>query len=396
MSMTQLRPRFLLITLIVICILGGMEVDLFVPSIPEIQKSFHLSAFSVQLLISINFIAYSIALLFAGALGDRFNRRYIMLSGTIIFVLGSVLCVFSHNFTWLLLGRFFQGIGIAAPSALCFPEIVDHYPVEKQAGLIGIINGFTTTAMAFAPVIGSYVVLFWHWRFCFVVLLCMGIISFLLSWLFLPHRKGNPKVLLSPKAYAVIVKSPVACVFTLALSVLVVPYWLFIAMSPILYMEDLDVSLHLFGFYQGALAAVFSILSFLSPKILSALGQRRCLKYGMVLCVITTFLMLLITITRLHHPFWITVVMMFAILTVLFPINILLPLAIEVIPSAKSRMSAYIMSLRLLITAIAIQVVSYIYNDTLFYISLAMFLAFLVFIGLMLLIYHKKWIELHT
>jgi DHA1 family bicyclomycin/chloramphenicol resistance-like MFS transporter len=392
--MKQLRARCLLITLIVICILGGMEVDLFVPSIPEIQESFHLSAFSVQLLISINFIAYSVSLLFAGTLGDRFNRRYIMLSGTLIFVLGSVLCVLSPNLTGLLLGRFFQGIGIAAPSALCFPEIVDHYPIEKQAALIGIINGFTTIAMAFAPVIGSYMVLFWHWRFCFVVLLVIGIISLLMSWLFLPHRKGNPKVELSPKAYAVIIKSPVAFVFTLALSVLVVPYWLFIAMSPILYMEDLNVPLHLFGFYQGALAAAFSILSFLSPTILSALGQRRCLKYGMVLCAMTTFLMLVITLTRLHHPFWITAVMMFAILAVLFPINILLPLAIEVIPNAKSRMSAYIMSLRLFITAIAIQIVSYVYNDTLFYISFAMFLTFLVFMGLMVLLYRKKWIVL--
>lgn len=381
-------------TIVIISILCGAEVDLFTPGLPEIREYFSLSHFMLQLLLSVNFIAYCIFCLFAGALGDHFNRRTIILLGLWIFALGSFFCVFAPNFTVLLIGRFLQGMGVACPFALLFAEIMDSYPREKQAGLLAVINGITTIAMAFAPVVGSYVNLFFDWRGNFSLLLILSLLCLVLGHITLPQRKGDPSISLSPLAYLPLLKSPPVLTLTSAISFLVVPYWLFIAMSPILYMESFGVPLQHFGFYQGLIAIVFSILSFLSPRILAVLGQRRCLLYGFILCLISWILILLMTLLNAKQPLLITLIMAFTSIAVLFPITILFPLVVEIIPNAKGRSTALVLSVRLMLTAVVLQTVSYFYQGTIFPIGLAMVLCYLLFFSAVVLLYKNNWINL--
>ncbi|HRE30532.1 MAG TPA: MFS transporter, partial [Candidatus Berkiella sp.] len=243
-------------------------MDLFTPSFPELQSVFQLSPVMVQLMLSVNFIAYCICCLFAGTLGDRYNQRYVMLFSLALFVIGSVFCVNAHHYMELLLGRFLQGIGIAAPCTLSFVIIADEYPIEKQPGLMGTLNGLTTMAMACAPVLGSYVSLYASWRGNFFILLVFGLICLAISWFAIPHRKGDPHVSLSLKAYLPLLRSPSLLAYIAAFCLLCIPYWLFIGMSPILYMQDMSVPLKHFGFYQGATALVFASVSIFSPYIL--------------------------------------------------------------------------------------------------------------------------------
>ncbi len=66
-------------------ILVGAEIDLFVPSFPEIQTIFNISTFEVELLLGVNFIGHCITSLIVGNLGDRFGRKAIIIIGLIIF-----------------------------------------------------------------------------------------------------------------------------------------------------------------------------------------------------------------------------------------------------------------------------------------------------------------------
>jgi MFS transporter, DHA1 family, multidrug resistance protein len=74
-------------------LLSGMEFDLFVPSFPALQASFHLSSFWVEALLSVNFIGYCLSLFIVGVTADRYGRKPILLVGLCIFILGSLLCL---------------------------------------------------------------------------------------------------------------------------------------------------------------------------------------------------------------------------------------------------------------------------------------------------------------
>src|SRR3990167_10152434 len=88
----------ILTTVILMDLLAGMEFDLFVPSFPQLQNHFNLSAFWVEALLSVNFIGYCLSLFIVGGLADRYGRKPIILLGLMIFVIGSVLCLWAPSF----------------------------------------------------------------------------------------------------------------------------------------------------------------------------------------------------------------------------------------------------------------------------------------------------------
>lgn len=354
----------LFITVIIMEILAGAEVDLFVPSFPDIQDTFNLSPFMTELPLGVNLIAYCITSLIVGNLGDRYGRKPIIILGLLIFNLGSLFCVFSNNYESILFGRFLQGAGISAVAVLVYVVLADIYSVQEQQKLMGILNGTISLSMATAPVIGSYVDLFWGWRANFVLLFILGLISLVLAIFFIPKGQANSKVQISLKEYYPIFKSPKAIYYILTMMFLAQGYWIFIGIAPILYMQDLGVSLEYFGLYQGSIAALFSIMSFTSGYCFKKFGVKHCFYFG-IMCVILFLLgSIILDIFNINDPLIITAVMLLLSLGVIYPINILWPMLLEAIPDGKARMTAIFTSARLIITAVGLQLVGWLYNGT--------------------------------
>lgn len=385
---------FRFLTIIFIDILSGVEVDLFIPSFPELQKVFNLSPFEVQLTLSVNFLAYCVCSLFAGTLGDRYNRRYVMLGSLAVFILGSVFCVFAPNFPMLLLGRLLQGVGMAGPAVLAYVLIADEYPIEKQAAMLGIYNGIFNLSVACAPVVGSYVNLYFNWRGNFVLLLALGILSAVMGYFAIPNRQHNPSVSLSLRSYWPLLTSFKLMMYVLGICFLAIGYWLFVGMAPILYMEDMGVELKYFGLYQGSIAGVFAIASILSSKILTMYGQKKCLLYGTILCLLSACTILFIALFGINKPIVITSAMLVLSVAVVFPFNILYPLSLEVLEDSKARTSALINAGRLLFVSGALSIVSYVYAGTFLPIGITIFLSVSIALCFFWVITRKGWVNL--
>lgn len=389
----DLNHKLQFFTVILMSILTGAEVDLFVPSFPELQEVFALSPFMVELTLGINLAAHCFASLIAGNLGDRYGRKPIIVSGLIIFTIGSLFCVFAGEYWQLLFGRLLQGIGISGPGVISYLIIADIYSAQKQQQLMGILNGSMTLAMAFAPVAGSYVSLYFHWQGNFVVLLILGLVCLVLCAFFIPYRPSNSAASISIKEYGIVLRSSKALYYMGTIVLLILSYWVFVGIAPILYMEDLGVSLSEFGFYQGSMAATFALASFSSGYFTKRFGQRGCFIFGMRLIGIFMFLNLLLILSGAGNPLIITMVMQFLALGIIFPVNILYPLSLEAVPRAKARISAIISSSRFILTAVTIQGVSYAYDGTFKFIGLSMFLILMImFVCCLKLFREEKYI----
>lgn len=375
-----------LCTALLMGILTGCEIDLFVPSFAELERVFHLTPFMVELTLSVNLIAHCITSLIAGNLGDRYGRKPIIVWGLVIFVFGSLLCVFADSFSTLLIGRFFQGIGISGPAVLSFLIIVDAYPLEEQQQKMGLLNGIITLAMAFGPVIGSYVNLYFNWRGNFWLLLILGLACLCLTLIFVPKGEKKPHIRLSIKEYLPVFTSSKAILYVLMICFLITSYWIFISLSPLLYIEDLGIDLKHFGYYQGSLAATFAFVSLSSGFFLKRYGQKKCLLAGFSLLGLFVVGTTIVIFFQLNHPLIITGTCICLAAGMILPVNILWPMSLETIPDGKGRISAIIASMKLALTSMFIQLVSYFYNNTFTYIGIAMclciFLSLLCFYAL--------------
>ena len=329
-----------LVTVIFMDLLTGMEFDLFVPSFPQLQSHFSLSPFWVEALLSVNFIGYCLSLFFVGGLADRYGRKPIILLGLIIFILGSVLCLNPSAYQFLILGRFLQGVGIAAPAILSFLIIADSYPLKEQQFLMAILNGSINIAVAISPVIGSYLTLYFHWQGNFIALLMLGLITLLMTIFFIPFLKvSSSDPALSFSGYGSIMKSKSLMLLITNILFIFVPYWIFVGMSPLLYIKDLNVSLAHFGYYQGVLAFVFAIGSILYGVIIrkNNFDQKEMLNISMQILMVSLVIIAIVAVTNSKNPLLITFAFLPFIISQIIPSVILYPLAFKFFAACKGK-----------------------------------------------------------
>lgn len=375
----------LFFTILIIEILIWAEVDVFVPSFPQIQSIFGISPFMVELTLGVNLLAQCIIGFFAGTLGDKYNKRIFIIGGIAVFLLGNLFCLFATSFWMLLFGRILQGIGVAFPNVMAYIVIADAYSLNEQKRMIGMVNGVITFAMAVAPVVGSYISLYYGWRGNFSFLLILAIGALILSHLYIPHdkKKHETQPSSSLKEYITVFRSKKTMLYVTALSLLGVPFFTFVAISPILYMEELGVSLAEFGFYQGILSVIFAVLSFTNGFFFDKFGERNCFIASIALMGIYVVCIIFLLIFEVRNPMIITAATIFMSAAAAFPIAILWPLCVDSMPSARAKVTALTHAARLIITTAAIQLTSYLYDGRYFYIGLViMFAVFANFLAL--------------
>lgn len=355
----------ILIAVILMDLLTGMEFDLFVPSFPELQTQFNLTPFWVEALLSANFIGYCLSLFCVGSLADKYGRKLIILVGLLVFVIGSILCVSATSYPFLLIGRFLQGIGIAAPAILSFLIIADAYPLKKQQFFMAMLNGAMNISVAIAPVIGSYIALYFRWRGNFTLLLLLGLIVLLMTVFFVPKYKlPEHKESISLHGYISIFQSKPLLLLMINIVLMFVPYWIFVGMSPLLYMKNLSVSLTHFGYYQGILALVFALGSIFFGLIMHRFTQKNMLNLASSIYIISFISIALITFLDSHNPLFITCAFLPFIISQIIPSTLLLPVYLNFMPQAKGRVSAVLQGSRLIIASLSLQLAGYFYQGS--------------------------------
>ncbi len=160
-------------------LLGSMSMTITSTAMPSIITD--LGGFSQYTWV---FTAYiiteTISLPLTGKLSDMYGRKWFLVSGMSIFVLGSFFSGLSQSMTQLIIFRGLQGIGFGAMSALGFIIIADIFPPEER----GKYNGFMASVMGFStiigPTLGGYLTDALSWRWCFFIIIPIGaiIISF--------------------------------------------------------------------------------------------------------------------------------------------------------------------------------------------------------------------------
>lgn len=374
--MTHQRKSFpkimILITIILMDLLAGTEFDLFVPSFPEMQSHFGLSASWVEALLSVNFMGYCLSLFIVGGLADHYGRKPIILIGLMTFVMGSLLCLWTSSFGVVLAGRFLQGAGVAAPAILSFLIIADTYPLKQQQFLYSMLNGVMNTSVAIAPVIGSYITLYFHWHGNFIALLLLGVATLAMTILFIPTyqlpKQDDKK--LAHRGYTSILKSKPLLLLMTNIICMFIPYWIFVGMSPLLYMKDMGVSLAYFGYYQGVLALVFAFGSVLFGLVMHRYKQQKLLSVARIIYIASLVSIATVTLLATTNPLYITLAFIPFIMSQVIPSNTLIPLCLNFIPHAKGRVSAILQGSRLILASLSLQIAGYFYQGTFFNIGI--------------------------
>jgi EmrB/QacA subfamily drug resistance transporter len=145
----------------------ALDMLVVTTALTTIQRSFHASIEALEWTVNAYSLCFAVLMLPAAALGDRFGRRRMFVTGIALFVATSVACATAGSIGWLIAARAVQGIGAALVMPLAMALLSAAFPPEVRAKALGIFTGLTGLAVLSGPVIGGAIAegLAWHWIF---------------------------------------------------------------------------------------------------------------------------------------------------------------------------------------------------------------------------------------
>jgi EmrB/QacA subfamily drug resistance transporter len=159
-------------------------------ALPVISADMGASVEELQWFVNAYTLAFAAFILFAVALGDRFGRRTVFVSGIALFTLASAFSALSTEPWMLILGRAVQGLGAAAIMPLSLTLLAGSVAERFRPLAIGIWGGVSGLGVALGPLIGGAVVEGINWQAIFWLNIPVGIIAVPLALIALPNTFG--------------------------------------------------------------------------------------------------------------------------------------------------------------------------------------------------------------
>jgi EmrB/QacA subfamily drug resistance transporter len=177
-------PHWTLVACILASSLSFVDGSVLSVALPAIRIGYHANAQQVQWVVNAYLLPLSALLLLGGALGDHFGRRLLLILGTTVFGLMSLVCALAPSLPVLLAARAAQGTGAALllPNSLALLNAA--FAGEKRGQAVGIWAGAGAAAAAIAPLIGGWLVSAVGWPAIFYINipLALGAIFLALSF----------------------------------------------------------------------------------------------------------------------------------------------------------------------------------------------------------------------
>ena len=172
------------IALIAICVAAlmfGLEISSVPVILPTLEKVLQGNLKDMQWIMNAYTLACTTVLMAAGALADKFGRKFIFNFTLIAFGIASLCCVLAVNPAMLIIARFLQGMSggamLICQIAILSSQFQDNKERSKAFAVWGIVFGI---GLGFGPIIGGAIVSLANWQWVFLVHVPLTIVALLL------------------------------------------------------------------------------------------------------------------------------------------------------------------------------------------------------------------------
>ncbi|KAA1181775.1 MFS transporter [Paenibacillus sp. NPDC058367] len=189
----QKKRWMILIVLNIFTFMSTLDGSIVNIALPELSKQLKLPMAQIEWVTTGYLMAICAAILFFGKLGDIVGKIRIFKIGTIVFVIGSMLCGFSLSLPALLASRVIQAIGASMTMANSQGIVTDIFPANERGKALGFIGTFVSLGSIAGPSLGGIMVSTLGWEYIFWVNIPIGVIAILLGWKVLPKDLTRTK-----------------------------------------------------------------------------------------------------------------------------------------------------------------------------------------------------------
>lgn len=169
----------------------AFSINSMLPALPEIAQALTPDDPNRAQLILTSFVAgMGLGTLFAGPISDAIGRKPAINIGMSIYMVASFAAIFADSLEFLLICRFIQGLGAAAPRIVGLALVRDLYEGREMARISSFVMMIFILVPALAPSAGQLVIWLTSWHGIFGAFILFALIG--LSWLNLRQAETLP------------------------------------------------------------------------------------------------------------------------------------------------------------------------------------------------------------
>ena len=291
-------PEFVTMLAMMISILA-LSIDAILPALGQLGKDLNLeNPNDAQLVLSAMFLGFAVGQIWAGPMSDSFGRKPVIYLGYVIFIAGCLISMVATEINLMLIGRFLQGLGAAAPRIVSIALVRDGYEGREMARIMSIVMAIFILVPAIAPAIGQGVMLIADWRSIFTLLLVMAIVAF--AWFAL----RQPETLSMEDRRAFSLKNIISGVwevmqfrivtgYTIASGIIFGAFLGYLNSAQQIFQTTYHTG-ELFAVYFGVAALAIGLASVFNSKVVIKLGMRYMTWRALLLMTVISSVFLVI------------------------------------------------------------------------------------------------------
>ncbi|MFB0637596.1 MFS transporter [Bacillus rugosus] len=290
-----------------LAILGPLNIDMYLPSFPEIASDLSASASLVQLSLTACLVGLTIGQLIVGPVSDAQGRRKPLLICIFLFALSSLFCALSPNITTLVAARFLQGFTASAGLVLSRAIVRDVFTGRELSKFFSLLMVITAVAPMVAPMTGGAILLlpFATWHTIFHVLMIIGfllvfLIAFRLKETLPPEKRIPSSIGTSVKTMGSLLKDRSFMGYALTVGFIHGGSFAYVSGTPFVYQDIYGVSPQVFSILFGINGLAIISGSFIIGRFGGIIHEKSLLRIAVITAMIATAVLL--TMTLIHGP----------------------------------------------------------------------------------------------
>ena len=294
---------FLVLLLGVLSAFGPFVVDLYLPSLPQLASFFETNASMTQLTLTTAMIGLALGQLLLGPLSDKFGRKKPLIISLVIYIISTVLIVFSPNIETMIVLRVIQGLSSAGSVVISRAIATDLYRGREMTRFFGLLMTINGIAPIISPILGSLLLEYISWKGVFVFLALIGVVvlffCFRLKESLSVENRLQGSIFATFSTFGVIIKNRLFMSYVGIESFLLGAMFAYIAASPFILQSFYGLSAFIFSLCFGANGAALVIGANIGGK----LPNRQALAIGVLAFVVAALYTIAVLLIQPHWLF---------------------------------------------------------------------------------------------
>ncbi|HEY3913543.1 MAG TPA: DHA2 family efflux MFS transporter permease subunit [Verrucomicrobiae bacterium] len=169
----------------------ALDTTVLNTAVPAIAQALKVVPLSMKAVLSSYTLSLAVFIPISGWMADRFGTRRVFATAIGIFTFGSLLCGICSNIHLLVACRIVQGCGGAMMVPVGRLTMVRTFPKSELIRAMSFVAIPGLIGPMLGPVVGGFIVGYFHWRLIFFINLPIGLLGLYLVYRHLPDFRGE-------------------------------------------------------------------------------------------------------------------------------------------------------------------------------------------------------------